>query len=58
MAFCCNKRYGWGFDNFMNEANAGEGLKVKKWMKPIFTLVVPVGVLLLWLYGIVTFQWN
>ena len=36
----------------------GIGAQVKKWMKPIFTFVVPVGILLLWLYGIVTFQWN
>ncbi len=56
--FCCNKRYGWGFDNFMNEANAGEGLKVKTWMKPIFTYILPVIILFIYVYGMITFQWN
>ena len=33
--FCCN-RWGWGWDNLLAEANAGKGLKVKNWMKPLF----------------------
>ena len=31
--FCCN-RFGWGWDNFVAEANTGKGLKVRPWMKP------------------------
>ena len=38
--FCCNK-IGWGWDNFVAEANAGKGLKVKAWMKPLFRYFVP-----------------
>jgi len=30
--FCCYK-IGWGWDNFILEANAGEGIKIKNWMK-------------------------
>ena len=55
--FCCNK-FGWGWDNFVAEANAGKGMKVKQWMKPIFRYVVPVVVAFLYVYGLVTFKWK
>ena len=55
--FCCNK-FGWGWDNFIAEANAGKGWKVKAWMKPIFQIVVPVVVAFLYVYGLVTFAWK
>ncbi len=55
--FCCYK-IGWGWDNFVREANAGKGLKVKKWMKPIFRFVVPGIILVLYIYGLVTFKWK
>ena len=66
--FCCYK-IGWGWDNFIAEANAGmlnavglqnpgEGLKVKSWMKPIFKYFVPIIVLALYIYGLVTFGWK
>ena len=55
--FCCWK-FGWGWDNFLEEANAGKGLKVKSWMKPIFKYFVPVCVLALYIYGMVTFNWG
>ena len=55
--FCCNK-FGWGWDNFMAEVNAGEGPKVKEWMKPVFQYVVPAGIILIYLIGLITFQWN
>lgn len=55
--FCCNK-FGWGWDNFVAEANSGKGLKVKNWMKPIFRYVVPVVIIGIYIYGIVTFNWR
>ena len=55
--FCCNKRFGWGWDNFIAEANAGKGLKVKNWMKPVYMVVVPVAILAIYIYGLVTFNW-
>ena len=55
--FCCNK-FGWGWDNFMAEANAGEGLKVKGWMKPLFQYFVPIVILFIYIYGLVTFGWR
>ena len=55
--FCCYK-IGWGWDAFIAEANAGRGMKVKPWMKPIFKFVVPIIVLGLYIYGLVTFGWK
>lgn len=55
--FCCNK-FGWGWDNFIKEANAGVGLKVKSWMKPIFRYVVPAVIVFIYIYGLVTFSWK
>ena len=56
--FCCNKRYGWGWNNFLAEANAGKGLKVKNWMKPIFCYVVPVAVIIIYVMGLINFKWK
>ena len=56
--FCCSSRFGWGWDNFVAEANAGKGLKVRSWMKPVFSVFVPAAVILLYIIGLVTFQWK
>ena len=56
--FCCSKRFGWGWDNFVAEANAGKGLKVKQWMKPIFCYVVPVAIIVLYVIGLINFPWK
>ncbi len=56
--FCCNKRYGWGWKNFLAEANAGKGLKVKNWMKPIFCYVVPVAVIIIYVMGLINYNWK
>lgn len=56
--FCCNKRYGWGWEKFKAEANEGKGLKVKDWMRLWFTYVIPVVIILLYIYGLVTFNWR
>ncbi|MGN8799243.1 sodium-dependent transporter [Candidatus Merdisoma sp. HCP28S3_D10] len=55
--FCCN-RIGWGWDNFIREANTGSGLKIQSWMKPIFRFVLPGIVAVIYIYGIVTFPWK
>ena len=56
--FCCSKRYGWGWDNFVAEANAGKGLKVKNWMKPIFCYIVPALIILIYIIGLINFSWK
>ena len=55
--YCCNK-FGWGWDNFLAEANAGKGWKVKAWMKPIFRYLVPAAIIFIYIYGMVTFGWK
>jgi len=54
--FCCNN-FGWGWDHFLAEANAGTGLKVQNWMKPVFRWIVPVVILFIYIYGLITFNW-
>lgn len=56
--FCCNKRWGWGWEAFKAEANEGKGLKVKDWMKPVFKYVIPIVIILLYVYGLATFNWK
>ena len=51
----CVSRYGWGWDNFLAEANEGTGLKVAKWMRPYMTYVVPVIVAIIFVLGLYNF---
>jgi NSS family neurotransmitter:Na+ symporter len=55
--FCCYG-FGWGWDNFITEANAGIGLKIKPWMKPLFKYFVPPVVAFLYIYGMIHFSWK
>ncbi len=55
--FCCNS-FGWGWDNFIAEANEGRGLKVQPWMKPLFRFVVPVLIIIIYVIGLRTFPWK
>ena len=52
--FCVSKK-GWGFDNFLEEANAGKGLKMPRWLKPYLTYVLPIIISIIFLVGILTF---
>ncbi len=56
--FCVSDKFGWGWEKFKAEANAGEGLKIQDWMKPIFKFVVPVVVIALYIIGLVNFPWR
>jgi NSS family neurotransmitter:Na+ symporter len=56
--FCVSDRFGWGWENFKAEANAGKGLKVQDWMKPVFQFVVPIVVIALYIIGLKEFQWR
>ncbi len=53
--FCVSKK-GWGFDNFLAEANAGKGLKMQKWMRGYVTYVLPVIIIALFILGILNFK--
>lgn len=58
LALFCSNSFGWGWENFMAEANAGKGIKVRNWMRPIFRYLVPVAILFLYIYGMITFNWR
>jgi len=49
----CVSRYGWGWDNFMNEANQGKGMKVTRWMRGYMTYVLPVIIFVVFVIGLV-----
>ena len=49
----CVTRYGWGWDNFVAEANQGKGLKIASWMRPYCTYVLPLIVLVVFILGII-----
>ena len=51
----CTTRYGWGWDNFMKEANEGKGLKVAKCMKGYMTYVLPVIIFAIFILGLISF---
>ncbi len=55
LLFCVTKK-GWGFDNFMAEANTGKGMKIKKWMRPYMTYVLPIAIASLFVVGILNYQ--
>ena len=48
----CTLRYGWGWNNFVAEANEGKGLKVANWMRPYMTFVLPVIVVVILVMGL------
>ncbi|MBR3456657.1 MAG: sodium-dependent transporter, partial [Selenomonadaceae bacterium] len=47
----CTSRYGWGWDNFVKEANTGEGLKFPKWLRFYVTYILPIIVLYIFVRG-------
>jgi NSS family neurotransmitter:Na+ symporter len=55
--FCVSKK-GWGFDNFIEEANTGKGIKLKKWMRPYMTYVLPSVIVFIFITGILNFEFD
>lgn len=52
----CVTRYGWGWDNFLKEANTGEGIKFPggKVFKFYLTYILPLVVLFIFVQGYIT----
>ncbi|MBP3567812.1 MAG: sodium-dependent transporter [Lachnospiraceae bacterium] len=48
----CTTRYGWGWKNFVAEANEGKGLRIANWMRGYMTFILPVVLLVIFLVGI------
>ena len=47
----CVSRYGWGWDNFIKEADSGKGVKFPKWVRGYVTYVLPLVVLAVLVLG-------
>ena len=47
----CTTRYGWGWKNFLTEANSGEGPRFPKWVRLYVTFIVPLIVIFLFIQG-------
>lgn len=56
--YCTNSKFGWGWDKFVKEANTGKGMKIKPWMRPVFTYFVPICILVIYVIGMATFNWK
>lgn len=52
LLFCVSK-WGWGFENYLKEANAGAGLKLPKHLKNYFRFVLPVLILVILIQGLI-----
>ncbi len=51
----CTSRYGWGFKNFMAEANLGKGLHFPKWARFYVSYILPLIVLAIFVLGYISF---
>lgn len=49
----CTRRYGWGWDNFLEEANSGTGLGLpdKNWLKFYMSYILPLIVIVIYVKG-------
>lgn len=55
--FFCVTKYGWGWDNFLNEVNAGKGMKFPKWIRIYVTYILPVLVIFMFVQGYISKFW-
>ena len=53
LLFCCSKR-GWGWKNFIAEADAGKGMKFPTWARSYVTYILPALVIFVFIMG----YWN
>ena len=47
----CTSRYGWGFDNFIQEANTGSGIKFPHALKFYVSCILPMIAIVIWAVG-------
>ncbi|MBR2048192.1 MAG: sodium-dependent transporter [Oscillospiraceae bacterium] len=55
MVLFCTRKFGWGWDSFVAEANTGKGAKVQNWMRFYMTWVLPIIVITLFVAGLISF---
>ena len=47
----CTSRRGWGWKNFIEEADAGQGVKFPKWARVYVSRILPIIVLVIFVMG-------
>ena len=52
----CTWKKGWGWDNFVAEANQGKGLKVRGWMRIYMKYILPIIIFAVFVLGMI-FYW-
>lgn len=53
LLFCVTKM-GWGWDNFIAEANTGKGMKFPKWLRYYVSIILPIAVLYIFIQGYIS----
>ncbi len=43
----CVTRFGWGYDNYLEECNKGKGMRMPRWFKYYFRFVLPILILVI-----------
>ena len=54
----CTTKWGWGFDQYLEEANTGSGLKLPHWLKYIFLIVLPIMIFVILVQGLPNRAWK
>ncbi|MDD6188001.1 MAG: sodium-dependent transporter [Clostridiales bacterium] len=49
----CTTKFGWGFDNYLAEANTGSGLRLPRWLKNYLRFVLPVLIIIIFIQGLI-----
>jgi len=56
--FCCSDKYGWGWKNFLNEANTGKGYKFPAKVRLYAKYIIPVIIIYIWVQGYISIIFN
>ena len=52
--FCSHSKFGWGWDNFISEANTGKGFVFPKMLKFYMQYILPAIILFVWIQGYIS----
>ena len=52
LMFCVSK-WGWGWENYLSESNAGSDMKMPRLLKPYFQFILPILILVILIQGLI-----
>lgn len=52
--FCTSRKYGWGWDNFIKEANTGKGINFPSGLRFYAKYILPLILVVFWAQGIIS----